>query len=87
MPLASVTSVEPQRARPVGANRRSFRYSRPLSGDASRRLRARLAERLSSAEHLSLHEEDVEIAVVVVVEQRDARRHDLGMIELARTCR
>ncbi len=43
----------------------------------------RLTERLSGSEHLTLHEEHVEVAVVVVVEQADARRHDLGVVELA----
>ena len=35
------------------------------------------------AEHFALHEIDIEIAVVVVIEQRDARRHDFRLIELA----
>jgi hypothetical protein len=35
------------------------------------------------AEHFPLHEIDIEITVVVVIEQRDARRHDFGLIELA----
>ena len=33
------------------------------------------------SEHLPLNEVHVEVAVVVVVEQRDARRDDLGVVE------
>ena len=47
------------------------------------RLEHRLAERLA-AQHLSLHEVDVEVAVVIVIEQRDAGRHDFRIVELAR---
>jgi hypothetical protein len=34
-------------------------------------------------QHPALHDEDVEVAVVVVVEQCDARCHELGVEELA----
>jgi len=46
-------------------------------------LDGRIAQRLSFAEHLSLHEEDVEVAIVVVVQQRHTRRQHLGIIEFA----
>jgi hypothetical protein len=43
----------------------------------------RIAQRLPLPEHLSLDDVDVEIAVVVVVEQRHTGRHDLRVVELA----
>ena len=58
-----------------------------LERQRSRRLRNSACRHLACAQHLALHDEDVEVAVVVVVEQRDAGRHDLGVVELARTCR
>ena len=36
-----------------------------------------------SAEHVSLNDEDIEVAVVVEVEQRDAGRHDFRVVEVA----
>ena len=42
------------------------------------------AESISlAAEHVALNDEHIEIAVVVEVEQRDARRHDFRVIEVA----
>ena len=43
-----------------------------------------VAERLARAEHLSLNEVHVQVAVVVVVEQRHARAENLGHVESAR---
>src|SRR3989442_952858 len=38
---------------------------------------------LATGEHVPLNDVDIEIAVVVVIEQRDARWKDLGIVELA----
>jgi hypothetical protein len=43
-----------------------------------------ILQRLPRTEHLALNEVDVEVAVVVVVEEADAGRHDLGIIDLTR---
>ena len=43
-----------------------------------------IGDRPVGAKHLSLGHVYVEIAVVVVIDQRDAGRHDLGVVELAR---
>ena len=69
---------EPQRARPV--------RTRPPGrcGTAGRRAApGGRGARGGRPEHAALHQVDVEVAVVVVVEQRDARRHDLGLVEPA----
>ena len=42
-----------------------------------------IAQRPSFAEHPSLHEEDIEVAVVVVVEQGNPARQHLGIVEFA----
>ena len=47
------------------------------------RARRRGQQRRAGAEHPTLHQIDVEIAVVVVVEERDAWRHDFRLVELA----
>ena len=87
MPLASVTSVKCSVRDPVGADREIVAKQPSLERQRSLRLRLRLRQRRVCAEHPALHDEDVEVAVVVVIEQRDARRHDLGVVELRRTCR
>ena len=43
-----------------------------------------LTELSPGPEHLPLWKEDVEVVVVVVVEERDARPHVLGLIAFAR---
>jgi hypothetical protein len=47
-------------------------------------LKESLGERLPLAHHLPLHQVGVEVAVIVVVDQPDARRNHFGEIELAR---
>ena len=56
--------------------------ARPGRGPC-RRAEQGVLQRLSGAEHLALHQVDVEVSVVVEVEQRPARPHDLGRIVLA----
>ena len=80
MPLASVTSVNRSVRVPSASTARSLRNSRPFERPLRRE--QRVGQRLR-AEHLPLHQVDVEVAVVVVVEQRDAGRHDLRVVELA----
>src|SRR6185369_5273992 len=75
MPLAAVTSVK----RGGCPGLRSFLKSRPFSGPCGCGVAA-LEGFLPS---ICPYDEDVEVAVVVVVEQRDARRHDLRVVELA----
>ena len=43
----------------------------------------RLVDRLARSEQLALHQVDVEVAVIVVVEERRTGAGDLGHIELA----
>jgi len=73
---------EVQLARSVGSNREIVAIQ-----PAAKRLRARgndrLIDGLARSQHLALREVDVEIAVVVVVEQRDAAAHHFREIEIA----
>src|SRR5207302_10481776 len=45
---------------------------------------SRIAQGLSLTEHLSLHEEYIEVAVIIVVHQRNTPRQHLGVIQSAR---
>ena len=84
MPLAAVTSVNrsdgaPSTARQIVAEQTTLQRQR-----VRRRRRSRLADGLALGQHAPLREVHVEVAVVVVVEKRDAARQHLGEIELAR---
>ena len=83
-PLASVTSVNRSVREPSACTSRSFRYSRSVSGKGICRRQHGVGQRLARAEHPSLREVDVEVAVVVDVEQRDAGPDHLLEIVLAR---
>ena len=72
MPAGRVTSVKRSVRRPSGDTVRSLRNRRQVG-------RPRFRLRRGAA----LDEEDVEVAVVVVVEQRDAGAHHLGQVVLA----
>ena len=78
---------EPQRARAVRVDLQIVAVEPTVERQRSFRREHRLAEGLARAQHLPLHEVDVEVAVVVVVEQPDTRRDDLGLIETRRTSR
>ncbi len=82
MPLAAVTSVKCSVRVPSAATVRSLRNRRLFSGNGPAGCGFAALSGLL-AEHLTLHDEDVEVAVVVVVEQRDAGRHDFRVVELA----
>ena len=73
---------ESQRAAAVGVNLQIVPKQAASQRRGITRREQRIGERLFS-QHLSLDDEDVEVAVVVVVEERDAGRHDFGVIELA----
>ena len=75
-----------QRARAVGLNREIVSIQPSAERQRARRDDG-LTDRLTGAQHLPLREVDVEVAVVVVVEERDAAAHHLGEIEVARPCR
>ena len=82
MPLGPVTSVK-RSARVPSAPLQIVAEQPAAQQRRIARREPRGAERLVS-QHPSLNDEDVEVAVVVVVEQRDARRHDLRVEQLAR---
>ena len=71
---------EMQRALAVRANAQVVSIEAIL--ERTLRRRQRILDRLSLAEHLALHQVQVEVAVVVVVEQAHARRHDLRVVVL-----
>ena len=71
---------EAQRARAVCGNLQIV--AKQVAVEGPHGLGFRRAERLLP-QHLILDDEDVEVAVVVVVEQSNAGRHDLRVIELA----
>ena len=84
MPLAAVTSVKRSDAgavdrRQIVAEQTTFQRQR-----VRRRRNGRALDRLALRQHAPLREVHVEIAVIVVVEKRDAARQHLGEIELAR---
>ena len=74
---------EMQHARPVGQHAQIVPVKAPLERQRGR-LDRRLAQRLPFAQHLPLDDVHVEVAVVVVVQQRDARRQHLRKIEFSR---
>ena len=78
MPLCAVTSVKCRRRVPSGLDAQIV----PVQTIGQRRAAAR--RRRARAERLALHEIHVEVAVLVVVEERDAGADHLGHVELAR---
>ncbi len=74
---------EPQRARAVGVHLQIVPEQSSLQRQRTLRRKQRLLQFLAGAEHLPLRNEHIEIAVVVVIEQRHARAHVLGVIERA----
>ena len=82
MPLSAVTSENRSVRAPSWRTTRSLRNRRSARGP--RRGKTALSVATAVAEHLTLHQVDVEIAVVVVVEQPHARAHDLRVVQLSR---
>ena len=71
---------ETQRSRTIGSDREVVAVQAILQ--RSLRWEPRILDRFSLAQHLALHQVQVEIAVVVVVEQPDTGRHDLRVVVL-----
>src|SRR5207249_7843272 len=77
---SDVCSSDLQLTGAVGANRQIVAIQ-----PTAERLRARRDGRLldrPATEHLALGEEDIEVSVIVVIEQRDAAAHHLREIEI-----
>ena len=74
---------EVQRARAVRVDLQIISEQPAAQHRAITGRKQRAIDRLGS-EHLSLDDEHVQIAVVVIIEQRHAWRHDLRVVELAR---
>ena len=73
---------EIERARSVRVHHQVISEQAPFEGHRGG-WDGRLAQCLSLAEHLSLHEEDIEVAIIVVVQERNPARQHLGKIEFA----
>ena len=82
MPLGPVTSVKCSVRVPSAPTTRSLRKRRSPSGPAGGYVASFSVFFAPSI--CALHQVDVEVAVVVVVEQGDAGRHDLRVVPLAR---
>ena len=79
MRARSVTSVNRNAARPKG---RPYVVAKQSRAEWTLRWRQCGVDDFP-AEHVALNDEDVEVAVVVEVQQRDARRHDFRVVEVA----
>ena len=82
---ASVGDVgKPHRACAVLCYLKIVAEQAALEGQRPDRLEQRIAELLARSHHVPLDEKHIKVAVIVVVQQTDAGRHDLREVEFAR---